>query len=145
MRTKKDFYDTPIFAVSDHSTVESFCDPTDSDYGYFANIASQSLNERIVEQLSEEDFEKNNTPTSNSTSLTIFPNPATAEFTLRATGGSLGNITIYDTSGRPVMQANAGGGVSEHRMDIGALAPGIYIVQAACGDEVHAEKLVVAR
>ena len=68
-----------------------------------------------------------------------------SELTLRATGGGLSNITIYDTSGRPVMQANGGGGTSEHRMDIGAIARGIYIVQAACGDEVHAEKLVVAR
>ena len=77
--------------------------------------------------------------------IDLFPNPARSELTLRATGGGLSHITIYDTSGRPVMQANAGGGASEHRMDIGAIAPGIYIVQATCGDEVHAEKLVVAR
>ncbi|MCA1752151.1 MAG: T9SS type A sorting domain-containing protein, partial [Flavobacteriales bacterium] len=69
------------------------------------------------------------------TSLNLHPNPARSELTLRGTGGGLGHITIYDTSGRPVMQANAGGGASEHRMDIGALAPGIYIVQATCGDE----------
>jgi len=142
LRIKKDFYDTPVFEYADNDDVAAFCNNSNA---YQANFPTAALQERINQQLAEEAMRKSESPTTNSTSLLIFPNPARSELTLRATGGGLGHITIYDTSGRPVMQANAGGGASEHRMDIGALAPGIYIVQATCGDEVHAEKLVVAR
>ena len=142
MRIKKDFYDTPVFEYADDGDVAAFCNNSNA---YQANFPTAALQERINQQLAEEAIRKSESPTAGSTSLLIFPNPARSELTLRASGGGLGHITIYDTSGRPVMQANAGGGASEHRMDIGAIAPGIYIVQATCGDEVHAEKLVVAR
>ena len=124
--------------------IENFCKNQIPDLTYQANDFSAKAFD--VPSPSYEILEPYlNYPLGINARITLYPNPARSELTLRATGGGLSNITIYDTSGRPVMQANAGGGASEHRMDIGAIAPGIYIVQATCGDEVHAEKLVVAR
>jgi hypothetical protein len=142
LRIKKDFYDTPVFEYADNDAVGAFCNNSNA---YQANTPSAALRQRIEDAIAAQEPDAlgkaNAAPASN---ITLYPNPARSELTIKTIGTGLDQLTIFDASSRPVMQASPGGQML-HRMDISSLAPGVYILQAACGEEVLTEKLVVAK
>ena len=68
-----------------------------------------------------------------------FPNPSRGTLTVSLTGPVTGGrvrLTIYDVLGREVarQQAEYAAGRHEARLDVGALAPGLYVVRARTDD-----------
>jgi hypothetical protein len=62
--------------------------------------------------------------------LLTYPNPATGQITVQNRGGqSLGNISIYDVSGRMVEQTFTGT-ASRTTMEIQKLSPGVYYLRS---------------
>lgn len=62
------------------------------------------------------------------TAVSIYPNPAKGQFTLRS-DVSLEKLTIYDIRGRMVSNVNLSEMSNEKNIDISSLLPGVYMVQ----------------
>lgn len=73
--------------------------------------------------------------------LIAFPNPVRNEFSLRNTNQeSLGDVLIYNTSGRKVFQRFVSG--SETRINVTGLAAGIYFLRSESADRIIVIKLI---
>jgi len=72
--------------------------------------------------------------------VSIFPNPANRMVTISAESGSaVTRVTIYDTQGQPVYT-----GIPVNNMlDVSTLQPGIYILEARCGEKESRQKLII--
>ena len=57
------------------------------------------------------------------------PNPASGSVTLTVADADGGTATLTDLAGREVLQVALAPGRTEHRLDIGALAPGTYLLR----------------
>ncbi len=139
LRIKKDFYNSPVFEYADNASLNNFC----RNSSYQANTASKALRERI-EQEGANEVLKDETFQTIKTNLLIYPNPARSELHIQSEGCGIDYLTIFDSSSRPVIQV-APGGQSLLLLDISNLASGIYIVRAACGNDVLTEKLVIGK
>ena len=72
--------------------------------------------------------------------LQLYPNPASGELNL-AFGAGPYQVAVQDMSGRTLLQASVAGG--HHRLAIGTLAPGLYLVRAKSAAATAVQKLVV--
>ncbi|MEM1115778.1 MAG: T9SS type A sorting domain-containing protein [Bacteroidota bacterium] len=82
--------------------------------------------------------------------LGIAPNPAVdaARITLTLDRPGPASVTVYDVTGREVLQVAEGplgAGMHDFSLDGGRLAPGLYVVRAHAGPEVVTRTLTVAR
>jgi len=77
--------------------------------------------------------------------ISIYPNPASSSITVNMAGsGSSALMTIFDVSGKLVMQEKLNGG-SAVELNISALDNGIYFVNISNGVSVSKQRLVVAK
>jgi hypothetical protein len=77
-------------------------------------------------------------------SLRIGPNPASGSATLRLDGlADAAAVTVHDALGRRVLRLDEVPSQSPVRLDVSALAPGVYVVRAVAGETVLTAQLVV--
>ena len=82
--------------------------------------------------------------------VTVYPNPTTGPATVEVavpTAGAL-EVAVFDVLGREVARlwdGDAAAGVARFDLEIGALAPGSYVVRVVLEDAVTARRLTVTR
>lgn len=84
----------------------------------------------------------------NPTSVSVYPNPATAFTTIDINVGESGNamVRVYDMSGRMVAEENYGmltEGSHQKQLNCQRLRKGVYLVNVVCGKATTTTKLVV--
>ena len=84
----------------------------------------------------------------NTTSVSIYPNPATSFTTIDLNVGESGNtmVRVYDMSGRMVTEENYGmlaEGSHQKQLNCQSLRKGVYLVNVICGKAATTTKLVV--
>lgn len=81
------------------------------------------------------------------TSLKLFPNPATTQLTVDfvAPQETEVQLTIRDFTGRIVQQINTTGGQNQEKIDVSNLQSGYYYLQMTAGEERKTEKFVVVK
>lgn len=82
-------------------------------------------------------------PESAVNTVSVFPNPATRQVNLQFKGSWKYpvDVLVFDKNGNALQTSRLGS--AEHPLDIGSLAPGIYILKAESGDANAVEKLIV--
>ena len=78
-------------------------------------------------------------------SIILYPNPATSEFTISQTLSSEGSIQLFDISGKKIKELFRGdfGAHKNIRITTDGIAPGIYLVEVSVGNQFFAKRLVV--
>lgn len=78
-------------------------------------------------------------------SIILYPNPATSEFTISQTLTSEGSIQLFDISGKKIKELFRGdfGAHKNIRITTDGIASGIYLVKVSVGNQFVAKRLVV--
>ena len=126
----------------DSDFLEDFCDGTSTE-PYIGNIGSISAQSQMDRAYQEMQIRKQRAKL-NSAFVSLYPNPASFELTVRSQGNGMDQITILDAATRPVVQKTPNG-ANLYQINISNLSPGVYIVRADCGGEILSQKLVVTR
>ncbi|HSG68041.1 MAG TPA: T9SS type A sorting domain-containing protein [Bacteroidales bacterium] len=112
-------------------------------FTYFAGTSSGDITFND-ELMSLSGFEEN---ALSSSSLTLSPNPANGHVNLKWNGNYNGevNIRVFDLGGKELINNHvvSTGNAIQHRLDLGQLNRGMYIVSIIAGNEVINEKLVI--
>jgi hypothetical protein len=91
--------------------------------------------------------EENPSPSAAAADFRLYPNPATNQFTIAATGQELPesfDVTIFGMNGETVTSAKFGGSES-HQFDLSDFNPGLYFVQVVADGKSETKKLVKVR
>lgn len=79
---------------------------------------------------------------SNAGEFTIFPNPGSGQFSLKA-DGVIHSVEVYSISGEKIYsRANINQQLFE-KINLSALPPGIYIIKANVSDRQYLRKLII--
>lgn len=79
--------------------------------------------------------------------LSVFPNPATDNLTIRAQNLDVQELTIklFDLSGREVRSFSSIGGYIDHQMYVGDLARGSYLMKIIADEHQGTRKLILSK
>jgi hypothetical protein len=72
----------------------------------------------------------------------MFPNPANTFFTVVAGAEPIKDISLFDVSGRRLVNVPNRSGISSLPISCGGLMAGVYIVQIRTGTQTYLRKLI---
>ena len=77
--------------------------------------------------------------------ITIYPNPATAEFTISQTLSSEGTVQLFDISGKKIKDLFKGNFGTNKNISVktDGIAAGIYLVKVNSGKKSATKKLII--
>lgn len=126
----KTSYDTTV-SITDSTKVAHFCINATSVAGISSTAYCFNYTPAGVNGVTQ--------PTTESVSLSIFPNPVLGSTTMQLAGAPEANVTVTDILGRTVDKFVLQG---SHEWQPGSLASGTYIVRAVIGDLVISKRIV---
>ena len=120
--------------------LQTFTNLSEENYSFIANAGTQE--NRFVLLFKEKVLDINENELLDD-SILIYPNPTSANITIRnTTQNELNTITVFDLQGRQVINVTLNNSFIENSINVANLPAGVYMIQIKSGTNVIVKRLI---